>query len=322
MNTDATAGFGARWPRISILMPSLNQARFIEQAIVSVLEQGYPDTELIIIDGGSTDGTAEIIRRYAGKVASWVSEPDAGMSAALNKGFRQATGDLIGWQNTDDFYGSGSFQACAGAAVAAPGDDLFHGRTWLVDEEGRLDREIPSGEFHFLDRAENFPLVDLPNQSFFIRRSAIGARPFVDESYSCGMDAELVARLLLCGRRTRFVPGITGYYRLHAGAKTVREGSRSAAEACRLCAETLERCDVPPGLRDRIVIGFRKSLIALFRTGDARRFRDYARVYQVHARGQGRPWDADLAARIGISLAGGAALRRLLDAGSRRRSGP
>jgi glycosyltransferase involved in cell wall biosynthesis len=320
MSTEATVSARAVRPRISVLMPSLNQSRFIEQAILSVLDQCYPDTELIVIDGGSTDGTVEILRRYAGRIVKWVSEPDDGMSAALNKGFRLANGDLIGWQNTDDYYGPGSFLSCARAAAAAPGDDLFHGRTWLVDEEGRQIKEIPSGEFSLLDRAENFPLVDLPNQALFIRRSAFGEMLFADESYRCGMDGELVSRLLLSGSKTRFVPGITGFYRVHAGAKTFQEGSRSSVEACRLCAATLERCDLSPQLRDRIVTAFHKMLIALFRTGDSRRFREYARMYRTHARRQGRAWDVDLAARCGISLAGDKVMRRLLAPGSSRKS--
>lgn len=305
-------------PRISILMPSYNQERFVEQALRSVLDQGYPETELIVIDGGSNDGTRGIIGRHAGRIARVLSEPDAGLAAALNKGYRLATGELIGWKNTDDWYGPRALESCAAAAAADPDAGIYHGRTWIVDEGGRTLREIPSGEFSLLERAERFPLVDLPNQSFFVRRSAIGAGPFADESYRCGLDGELVARLLLSGCRTRFVPGITAYYRVHAGAKTFREGSQSAAEACRLCVETLARHDLQPQLRPPIVAALRRNLVALFRTGDAARFRPYARRYREHARRHGRGWDLDLALRCGIALAGGVVLRGLLAAGRRR----
>lgn len=91
-------------PRISIVLPSLNQGAFIEQAITSVLGQPYPDLELIVIDGGSTDDTPAILERYADRLAYWVSEPDRGQAHAINKGFRQATGDIMAWLNADDMY--------------------------------------------------------------------------------------------------------------------------------------------------------------------------------------------------------------------------
>jgi len=111
-------------PRITVVTPSFNQAEFIEETIRSVLLQGYPNLEYIVIDGGSTDGSVEVIEKYSPWLTYWCSEPDRGQSHAINKGFERATGEILGWINSDDILYSGALQAAAEGLSDA---DLFLG---------------------------------------------------------------------------------------------------------------------------------------------------------------------------------------------------
>ena len=134
-------------PRISIITPTLNQAGFIDQTISSVLGQGYPDLEYIIIDGGSTDGTVDLIRKHERHLAYWVSEKDAGQSNAINKGLKRATGDIIAYINSDDYYLDGAFKRVADAYRENPDIDLWYGRCRIVDQFGaKVDERIGSIE--------------------------------------------------------------------------------------------------------------------------------------------------------------------------------
>jgi glycosyltransferase involved in cell wall biosynthesis len=111
---------GSLWPRISIVTPSYNQGQFIEETIRSVLLQGYPNLEYIIIDGGSTDGSVDIIQKYEKQLAYWISEPDKGQAHAINKGFSRASGDLLGWINSDDLLLPGALYTLASAYLNNP----------------------------------------------------------------------------------------------------------------------------------------------------------------------------------------------------------
>lgn len=124
------------WPRISIVTPAYNHGRYIEQTIRSVLLQGYPNLEYIIIDGGSDDETLEIIRRYEPWLSSWVSEPDHGQSHAINKGFERATGEIMGWLNSDDVYEPNALQLVARQFASNPHIELVYGDGWYLDESG------------------------------------------------------------------------------------------------------------------------------------------------------------------------------------------
>ena len=125
------------WPTLSIVTPSYNQAQYLEATIRSVLLQGYPALEYFVMDGGSTDGSDEVIRRYADFLTGWVSEKDRGQTHAINKGLQQATGHIFAYINSDDYYLPGAFQQAAQHLRDVNGPALFAGRCQYVDEQGQ-----------------------------------------------------------------------------------------------------------------------------------------------------------------------------------------
>src|SRR5512136_2224736 len=125
-------------PTVSIITPSFNQAHFIEETIRSVLAQDYPNLEYIIVDGGSTDGSVEIIQKYAGHLAWWVSEKDKGHADALNKGFAHARGDILAWLNSDDTYYPGAVAEAVTYLQSHPETGMVYGDADLTDNAGHV----------------------------------------------------------------------------------------------------------------------------------------------------------------------------------------
>ena len=180
----------AELPLVSVVTPSLNQGRFLEQAIASVLEQDYPRIEHVVVDGGSTDETIEILRAQAH--LRWVSEPDAGQASAINKGFRMAEGTIFGWLNADDFYLPGAVSAAV-QALRADDRAFVHGGWLQVAEDGTVMREVKVVPFDYHLELEHRNAVCQPG-SFFTSEAywAVGG---VDESYQFAMDYELWLKL-------------------------------------------------------------------------------------------------------------------------------
>ena len=188
------------WPRITIVTPSFNQAAFIERTICSVLDQSYPNLEYIIIDGGSTDGSVEVIRRYEKHLAFWVSEQDRGQSHAINKGLKLATGDWVAWQNSDDIFYPGAFESLANAARKNVHSNLIIGNMNLIDEQDDVinDLKYVTPTYHSL-LAEGMVLA---NQAAFWRRSIHEKIGYLKEDLHYGLDFEWVLRVLHHGRAT------------------------------------------------------------------------------------------------------------------------
>ena len=207
---------GSEWPRISIVTPSYNQGQFIEETIRSVLLQGYPNLEYIIIDGGSTDNTIEVLKKYQQYIAYWVSEPDRGQSHALNKGFHRVTGQLIGWQNSDDYYDSGTFSKVLETSLISPSVDIIYGCTNNINETGEFIRKYPVSHF---DIHEMIPYLNMCNQSMFFRKKIFEEGNFIDENFCHAMDLEFLIRLALKNYKFYFDPAILGHYREHENSK-------------------------------------------------------------------------------------------------------
>lgn len=178
-----------QFPVVSVVTPSHNSSRFIRETIESVLSQKYPAIEHIVIDGCSTDGTLDILREYPH--LTWISEPDRGQSEALNKGFRQAQGEIVGWLNADDTYQSGAVATAVNFLLDHPEVDLVYSDVQIIDERSR-----PVG----IARGEPFSLPILLRKSIvkqptvFMRRKVIDVLGGVDESLHYVMDREMWLR--------------------------------------------------------------------------------------------------------------------------------
>ncbi|HMJ67956.1 MAG TPA: glycosyltransferase [Cyclobacteriaceae bacterium] len=158
------------WPRISIVTPVFNQVQYLEQTILSVIGQKYPNLEYVIIDGGSSDGTLDIIKKYEKHLTRWVSEKDNGMYDALQKGFAGTTGEIMLWINSDDILHAGAFETIVEVFSSFPQIDWITGLNTIIDEQGRLSRAYPARRFskyHFL----TFDFQYIQQESTVWRRS-------------------------------------------------------------------------------------------------------------------------------------------------------
>jgi len=213
-----------RKPLVSIVTPSLDQGRFIEDAIRSVLDQDYPRIEHIVVDGGSTDGTLAVLTRYPH--LTWVSEPDRGQAAAINKGFAMATGEIFAWLNADDYYLPGAVTAAVEELCSA-GCALVHGGWRQVDEAGRTLRDVAPVPFDFRLQLEARNAVAQPGA--FFTRAAFEDVGGLDEELHYALDYELWLKL---GRRfeVRHVDRVLAAYRYHPVSKSVAEYEKFASE--------------------------------------------------------------------------------------------
>ncbi|AOB30543.1 glycosyl transferase family 2 [Bordetella sp. H567] len=203
-------------PKITIVTPSYNQARFLERTILSVLNQGYPKLEYIIMDGGSTDGSVEIIRKYESHLAYWESKKDRGQSHAINKGFAMATGDYVGWQNSDDLYCRGALVKL-GRAASAHRPPIVNGHLYIADADNRVFRRV---YYTPLTRAKLAVIrASIPNQVALFRRDCLERHGLLKEEMRYCMDLELWSRLLHDGPNM-IVPSAMGVYTVHEETKT------------------------------------------------------------------------------------------------------
>ena len=209
-------------PKISIVTPSLNQARFIEETLLSVQAQEYPNLEHLVVDGGSTDGTLAILARYEGRI-QWISGKDRGQSDAVNKGFGMATGEIIGWLNSDDIYLPGALRKVANFFQSHPEFDWLYGRCRIIDEEGREIRKWISWYKNLLGRKFRYGRLLLENfisqPSVFLRKSVVDSIGPLDMDRFYTMDYDYWLRV---GKK--FKPGVLkeelACFRIHGECKS------------------------------------------------------------------------------------------------------
>jgi glycosyltransferase involved in cell wall biosynthesis len=186
---------GRAWPLISVVTPSFNQGQFLEQTIRSVLLQGYPNLEYIVIDGGSTDESVAIIKKYEHTLTYWVSEPDRGQSHAINKGFERASGEIMCWLNSDDYYLPGTLRAVGENLVSGSGTFAVVGHCVQVFTDGRAAHR-GVGRFESLDRLLQFwKGYQMHQPSIFWRREVFEKVGFLDESQHYIMDFDYWVRM-------------------------------------------------------------------------------------------------------------------------------
>ncbi len=238
-----------QYPKLTVVTPSFNQVQYLERTILSVLNQQYPNLEYFIVDGGSTDGSVALIKKYEPYLAGWVSEKDRGQTDAINKGFRWATGDLVAFQNSDDVFAPGAFEQVANAWRENPKPGVFYGDMYMIDEQDVITEEFRLPPFCV--ECHIYEGMQVYNQSLFVRRDLLQETGLLDESLRFVIDYELVARLgVMPDVRFQHVNGFWGGFRVQPDAKSSTIATVGMAEH----EQIRER--FTPFLRSRLSKGF------------------------------------------------------------------
>lgn len=218
-------------PLVSVVTPSFNQARFLEQTIESVLSQDYPRLEYVIVDGGSTDDSQSIIRKYAPSLAWWVSEPDAGQTDAINKGFSHAGGEILAWLNSDDTWLPGAVSSVVRAFSERPGYGLIYGGANFIDERDHIIGRFPAAQTDYRRLRQGY--VHIPQQAAFFRADLWRRVGPLDPSLYFAMDYELWIKIAEHAQ-LQYVPQVWANFRLHSAAKTIMADERCWPEMLRI----------------------------------------------------------------------------------------
>ncbi len=249
---DTTARSGSSAPRISVVTPSFNQAAYIEETIRSVLLQGYPNLEYIVIDGGSTDGSVDIIRKYEPWLCCWTSERDRGQCDAINKGLARSTGEYFNYVNSDDTLSPGALHAVTDAFGRYPEAALVHGKCVLANQDG-VEQSVHQGRGNgFVEMFENLVVGNsLHPLACFFRRAAVDAAGGYREHLHHEMDSDLWFRMLERPCEIRSIDATIGMFRCHQEQKS--SSHRRIDELLDVLQAALERRhDLLPEERERL----------------------------------------------------------------------
>lgn len=244
---------GQQWPKISIVTPSYNQGKFLEECIRSVLLQGYPNLEYIVIDGGSTDETIDVIKKYEPWLTYWESKPDRGQSHAINKGLERSTGKLFNWHNSDDVLTPDSLSTMASAIIKYPQAGYVHGHRILIDYKSVIqpgDDPPQSDEVRFLP--ELTAAVSMLKSGYqpgclMDRQLAVDVG-MVDENLHYIMDIDLLLRIALV-KRPVYVSFPAVYLRGHTDVKSLQWNSQRAKEKLYTVGKIFSRADLPDSIK-------------------------------------------------------------------------
>jgi glycosyltransferase involved in cell wall biosynthesis len=205
-------------PLVTIVTPSFNQVNYLEETIQSVLNQIYPSIEYIVIDGGSTDGSLEIIKKYATKLSNWVSEKDNGQTDAINKGFAMARGEILAWLNSDDTLLPNAVSEAVDYLIAHPETGLVYGNANYIDEKSSVIGRFPAAQTNLTRLRRGY--VHIPQQASFFRKSLWDRVGPLDPKFFFAMDYDLWVRLAAISD-LKYIPITWANFRLHSGAKTI-----------------------------------------------------------------------------------------------------
>lgn len=214
----------AERPLVSIVTPSYNQAAYLDEALRSVLEQDHSPIEYIVIDGGSQDGSAEIIKRNAKQLAYWVSEADQGQADAINKGFARATGKFMAWLNADDRLKPGAIAEAVAFLEAHPDVGMVYGDADFIDARGRVIGRFGARQTDYQRLLRGY--VHIPQQAAMWRAELMRKAGQLDASLSFAMDYDLWVRLAKI-TTLHYQPRLWAEFRLHADSKTMQNDMRA-----------------------------------------------------------------------------------------------
>ncbi|MFC2063884.1 glycosyltransferase family 2 protein [Chloroflexota bacterium] len=277
--------------KVSIVTPSFNQADFLEKTICSVLEQDYPHIEYLLVDGGSTDGSLEIIQKYSKQLTWWVSEPDSGQAEAINKGLSRVSGDIVAWLNSDDILLPGAIKQAVSIFTQFPETGLIYGDVLAIDARGTTTNRLTYSDMSLSDLAA-FQMIGQP--SVFMRRSVLEKAGYLDVSFHFLLDHHLWLRMAQLAK-IRHIPEFLSAARFHADSKNVSRAAEFGQEAFRI----LDWMETQPILADilqkdhnRIKAGaHRLSAFYLLDGGDPfGSLREYTRCFKLNPGSIFRDW--------------------------------
>ncbi|HLA97262.1 MAG TPA: glycosyltransferase family 2 protein, partial [Anaerolineales bacterium] len=293
-------------PSISIVTPSLNQRHFIEATINSVLHQAYPKLEHIVIDGGSTDGTQELLPTY-GEALRWIIEPGSGQSAAINRGWQLASGEVLAWLNSDDLYTPGALRKVGEYFQLHPEVDIVYGECDMIDSRGGVLKAYPTRPFDFVELVRS-TINYIPQPAAFMRRGVIENAGWLDERLSFVMDFDYWLRLGL-QHKIEYFPEKLAALRLHATAKSVAQLGGFAVELVQMYRKFFSRDDLPSAIlavkREALANIYHRAADCAFWAGNLAAARDYLRrSYRYRSWPPRLLWFWVYSGRVGLFLAG------------------